>query len=252
MALLMLAASAAPAMAEQLVTSLSSHRVAIASNFTGDELALFGTIVNPDPRRTGPTAYDIVVTVRGPKRTLVARRKEVVLGLWVNTGSRQFVEIPAYLAVLATRRPRDIAPEAVLRRQQIGLDHILLPQRLVADIGDIGNIADEYRAALIRLKGKGGLYSEEPTGVTFLTPGLFRARISIPASAPVGSYEVETQLLADGTVLAREVSAFELFKVGFEAQVERAATEHPVLYGIAAVVLALFTGWGASVVFRKD
>ncbi len=33
-----------------------------------------------------------------------------------------------------------------------------------------------------------GLYSEEANGVTFLTPTLFRAAISLPAQVPIGNY----------------------------------------------------------------
>ena len=39
-----LAAATSPASAERLVASLSTHRVMITSNFTGEELVLFGGI----------------------------------------------------------------------------------------------------------------------------------------------------------------------------------------------------------------
>ena len=68
-----LMASAAPASAERLVTSLSNYRVSIASNFTGTDLVLFGTIdrdATTVPRRGG---YDVVVTVRGPRQSMVTR-----------------------------------------------------------------------------------------------------------------------------------------------------------------------------------
>ena len=47
LALLFVACSAGPAAAERLVVSLSNHRVAVTSNFVGEELVLFGTI-EPD------------------------------------------------------------------------------------------------------------------------------------------------------------------------------------------------------------
>ena len=43
----MLVGGAGPAAAERLVVSMSHPRVAITSNFVGDELVLFGT-VEPD------------------------------------------------------------------------------------------------------------------------------------------------------------------------------------------------------------
>ena len=72
------------AAAERLVVSLSNHRVAVTSNFVGEELVLFGTI-EPDPT-TSPLRppYDLVVTVTGPRQTIRTRRKERMLGIWVN------------------------------------------------------------------------------------------------------------------------------------------------------------------------
>ena len=51
-----LAGSIAPAAAERLVASLSNHRVMVTSNFTGEELVLFGGIEQDGasrPRRGG-------------------------------------------------------------------------------------------------------------------------------------------------------------------------------------------------------
>src|SRR6266568_7810517 len=97
LALIVVACGTGPAVAERLVVSLSNHRVAVTSSFVGEELVLFGTI-EPDPI-TSPLRppYDLVVTVTGPRQTLRTRRKERVLGIWVNIDSREFVRAPSYL-----------------------------------------------------------------------------------------------------------------------------------------------------------
>jgi uncharacterized protein (TIGR02186 family) len=43
-----------------------------------------------------------------------------------------------------------------------------------------------------------------------------------------------------------------VIKTGIEQTITDAAHEQPVAYGFFAVFLAVVTGWGASVVFRKD
>ncbi|HVD72330.1 MAG TPA: TIGR02186 family protein, partial [Xanthobacteraceae bacterium] len=88
--------------------------------------------------------------------------------------------------------------------------------------------------------------------VTFLTPALFRASIPLPAEVPVGTYEVDVRLFADGAQIARAPSPFEVYKSGFEQVVTTAAREHGLLYGLATAMMAVATGWFASVVFRKD
>jgi uncharacterized protein (TIGR02186 family) len=102
------------------------------------------------------------------------------------------------------------------------------------------------------LRGEQGLYLERTNAVTFLTPTLFRTAIPLPADAPIGSYEVDVKLFADGVMIARERSAFELYKVGFEQLVANAARHHGFVYGLGTAGLALLVGWLASVVFRRD
>jgi len=247
----LLVVSALPAGAERLVSSLSSHIVRITSNFTGVELVLFGTVENDQaiiPRIGG---YDIVTTVTGPRQSVVTRRKERMFGIWVNAESRSFVEVPSYLEVLATRPFESIADAETLRRQQIGIANALLPERIGPDIADvIPN--DQFRQALIRIKRDRNLYGEITNGVTFLTPTLYRASIFVPAEAPVGNYDVDVKLFAAGAMIARTNSAFEIVTVGFERFIASTAVDYGLAYGVVTAMMAMMTGWFASIVFRRD
>ena len=241
----------APATAERLVTTLSTSRVLIASNFTGADVVLFGSVERDAQTVARRGGYDIVVTVTGPRETVVTFRKERVAGIWVNADSRTFIKAPSYLSVLTNRTIGDIADVNTLRRTQTGLQRTLLPQEIAGDIADSIR-HDPFRQAFLRLKIDQKLYGEQQNGVTFLTPALFRATIPIPDNAPTGVYEVDVKLFADGALLARTQTAMEVVKVGFEQVVANAARDHGLLYGLATALMALLTGWFASVVFRKD
>ena len=102
-----------------------------------------------------------MVTVTGPRQTLRTRRKERVLGIWVNIDSREFVRVPSYLAVLSNRPVSDIANQDTLRRLQIGLDNFLLPQRIGADIADTVR-DDPFRRAFVRLQNAAGALPRSP------------------------------------------------------------------------------------------
>ena len=243
--------TAGPAAAERLVTSLSAHRVLITSNFTGAELVLFGSVERDARTVARRGRYDIVVTVTGPRQTLVTRRKDRILGLWVNASSRTFVDVPSYLAVLANRPVEEITDIGTLRRLQIGLTNALLPQLIGPDLADVA-ADDPFRAAFLRLRREQALYREPANAVTFLTPTLFQTAIPLPANVATGTYEVDVKLFADGTLLARQASAIEIVKVGFEQFVAAAARENGLLYGFGTAMLALMTGWLASVIFRRD
>jgi uncharacterized protein (TIGR02186 family) len=245
------ACGAQRAAAERLVVSLSNHRVQITSNFIGEDLVLFGTI-EPDRGKTSlRSSYDLVVTMTGPRQTFRTRRKERVLGIWVNIASREFVRVPSYLAILSNRPAGEIAKPEILRRLQVGLDNFLLPQRIGPDIADTVR-DDPFRVAFVRLEQQLGLYRQSATAVTFLTPTVFRAAIPLPANVPTGSYGIDVKLFANGEMVARTNSALEVIKAGFEQYVADAASDYGLLYGIATALMALLIGWFASVVFRRD
>jgi len=249
--LVALACGAWPAAAERLVVSLSNHRVAVTSNFVGEELVLFGTI-EPDPL-TSPLRppYDLVVTVKGPLESIRTRRKERMLGIWANVDSREFVRVPSYLAVLSNRPVSSISNPDTLRRLQVGLDNFLLPQRVGVDLAD--TVPDDpFRRAFVRLQTQQGLYRESGTAVTFLTPTVFRAAIPLPAAAPTGNYTIDVELFANGVLVARTNSALEVIKTGFEQYVADAALNHGLLYGIATAMMALLIGWFASIIFARE
>ena len=241
---------AAPLAAERLVMSVSTHRVLITSNFTGTEVVVFGSIEDEDgvPPRS---SYDVAITVRGPAQTYIARRKARVLGIWVNAESRQFIDVPSYLAVMTSRPPAELGQPDFLRRNKIGIVNQTFQQRIGGDFGDVVP-QDPFRVAFLRVRMNEGLFHESPTGVTFLTPRLFRATVPIPGIAPTGTYQVEALLLSGGEVIARETTAIEVLKTGFEELLASAAREYGLLYGLATALLALGTGVAANFMFRRD
>src|ERR1700710_2928513 len=93
--------TAAPqAAAERLISALSTSRVLITSNFTGADVVLFGSVERDAQTVARRGGYDIVVTVTGPRETIVTFRKQRVAGIWVNADQRTFIKVPSYLEVL--------------------------------------------------------------------------------------------------------------------------------------------------------
>ena len=241
---------AQPVRAEKLIVSVSNHRVTVTPNYSGEELVLFGS-VEKDAGTPANRTYDLVVTVAGPRADMVTRRKEHRFGIWINTDSRQFLQVPAYLAIFSNRPIDAIASSEVQRRQQLGMNNVVLTQRVGTDYADVVP-NDPFRSAFVRLRSQHGLYRESNSAVTFLTPTLFRSGIPLPAEVPIGTYNVDIKLFADGQLVTRTETAFEIVKVGFEQFVATTSRQNGLAYGLATVVMALMTGWMASIVFRKD
>jgi uncharacterized protein (TIGR02186 family) len=245
------ALAAGDAHAERLIVSVSNHRVTVTPNYAGEELVLFGSVEKDDKTPSSRNNYDLVVTVSGPRADMVTRRKERKFGIWVNTDYRQFLKVPTYLAIFSNRPFDAIAPPEVQRRQQLGLNNVLLMQRVGTDYADVVP-DDAFRSAFVRLRSQHGLYREATSAVTFLTPTLFRTGIPLPGEVPIGTYDVDIKLFADGALVTRTDTAFEIVKVGFEQFVATTARQNGFSYGLVTAFMALMTGWMASIVFRKD
>lgn len=220
------------------MVDLSDHLVAITTGFAGTSVLLFGAIDDDG---------DVVVVVRGPTQTELIRRRERILGLWVNHAQAVIADAPSYYRIATTRPLERTVATAVLARHQIGLDHVMMTVRrkdaLASD--------DDYRDALRRLKEKVGLYSASAGHVSFIGRRLFRTEIDLPANIPTGVYSVEVYLMKDGEVASAQTTPLIISKIGLGAQVFDFATHRAPLYGLLAVLLAVAAGWMAAAVFRK-
>ena len=238
------------ARAESLVTSLSTSQVLISSNYTGSQVALFGAVQRDEQTIARATGYDVAIIVRGPPHErLTVREKERLGPIWVNRSQQKFVDIPNYMAVLSSRPLTEMTGEVIRERLRLGLEAFVNQPGITVDRD---GAEQPFRDALARLKMRDGMYFEMGRGVTFITPAIFRAAIPLSANAPPGNYEVEVLLFTDGIMLARELTNFELVKTGFEQRLAVMAERNAPLYGGLTALMALFFGWVASVIFRRD
>jgi uncharacterized protein (TIGR02186 family) len=231
---------------EQVQSDISTREISIQSNFTGIDIVLFGSIDfsrAPSPDE-GP--YDVVMTIRGPNRPIVVRKKERIAGVWMNGPSKTFPTVPGFYAVLASRPLRAIAPKDTLQKLGIGFSSL--------DFGKIKGEAtgdDGFRANLVRLQQEHALFQESDDAVRFLGRSLFRGSIQLPVNVPIGRYTTQVFLFRDGKLLSQSQSSLQVHKVGFERVVYMLAFRYPFAYGLLAVLMAVTAGLLAYAVFRR-
>jgi uncharacterized protein (TIGR02186 family) len=245
--LLLLTASAANAQSTppRLVLDVSQRTVAIQSGFTGQQLLLFGAILYPGGR-VPEGSYDMVVEVEGPLRAITVREKQRVAGIWVNADSRDFRSVPGYYGVASTRPLEKMLDRKNAFIYQIGLDNLAF-----SPIGAIDRDFGRFQSGLTDLKQRQGLYRESPGQVQITEKVLYRARIDLPASVPVGQYKTRAYLVKDGKVVASATGRIRIGKTGFERGIELAAQNYGILYGLLAVFISLALGWLAGWAFRR-
>ncbi len=239
----------ASAVKEGLDIGVSSNEIAITSDFRGADLTIFGALSNTDELLLAIGQYDVVVTLEGPRDYATVRRKERVLGIWMNTESMTFQQVPESYSIASTRQIDDLEQGPSFNSVGVGIEHLPLdPVGYIRNSGVISEFRESYR----RLKLGSGLYQRDTSGVRFVSSSLFRASLRLPANIPDGQHMVRAYLFKSGVLIAQRETPLRVVKTGLEQAISDAAHERPFAYGFLCVLIAVVTGWGASLMFRKD
>lgn len=227
--------------AEDIVSGLSQDQIEINSSYTGADIVVFGAIERP----AAAGGRDVVVVVRGPETQITVRRRDRVAGVWMNREAARFQGMPAFYFLAGTRPLNQIAAPQVLTRYGLGADH-LTPAAIVTH-----HDPEPFRAAAMRQLATRGLYVEAPGSIDFHSESLFKTVVPVPASATRGQYNVEVYLFRDGDVVSVQSTPFFIDQTGLERRLYTLAHNSPVLYGFAAILMALLFGWTASVWMKR-
>jgi uncharacterized protein (TIGR02186 family) len=226
--------------ADDLLVDLSKSLVEISTSFAGSDLLLFGAIDAPG---------DIVVVVRGPARQEVVRRKDQILGVWVNRASLVFGNVPSFYAVAATKPLDQLLTPSLRAVHQIGEENlIVVPHTEEATAQEISG----FRQALFRAKENQGLFIRNVGTVRLLGNRLFRTEIAFPETVSTGSYEIDIYLVRDRQVLRKQTVSLTVRKAGVEGRISDFARRQSFAYGLLAVLLAVMAGWAANFAFRRS
>lgn len=234
---------------EALNIGISSTEIAIVPDFSGTNVTVFGAIENVDTALLARGGYDIVVALEGPRDRIIMRRKERVAGIWINRQSVVFDAMPESYSMTSTRDLPAIASELELSTHGVGL-----PRARIVPTSFSGRAEEValYRDAFLKLKTESRLYQDNPGGVEFVSSSLFAATIHIPADIPNGRHVIRAYLFKEGKVFDEKTLDMQVVKTGLEESITSAAFDQPLLYGLFAVLLAVLTGWAASLMFRRD
>ena len=124
-----LSVSTSTALSRQLVADLSSDEVSITTDFTGQNLLLFGAVSNVDTTAVAGRESDIIVILTGPTLPLSSRKKERVSGIWINTQTVQWRNAPSFYHILSSRPLTQILSDDKLKELRIGYQHLGLNQK---------------------------------------------------------------------------------------------------------------------------
>ena len=224
-----------------LVVDLSTKEVKVSSSFVGTNVMVFGTNNQHD---------NIIVVIMGPHETTTVRKKQRVSGIWINREKMEFKEVPGFYAIASTRPLNEIAEQRLLKRHNIGIRNTITDNFIYQEQKEIQNYRS-FKEALIRGKKKKGLFLDDPLKIDVISERLFKASFHFPNNMTTGKYTVNVFAFREKSLVNMVSKTISVEKTGIGADVFKFAKEQSALYGLIAIVIAVLSGWIASVIFRK-
>jgi len=226
--------------ARALTIDISNDIIRVTTGFTGANLTVFGTQDQPG---------SVVVVVEGPPRSATVRKKSRVMGLWTNTDSRVFSNVPAFYEVAATVPLDIVATPEILQSKRIGLSNLsVVPTKG----GKMDAATAEFVAALFDEQSEKHLFVKEIEPLVYPGANLFKAQFSLPAIVASGQYRVSAYLFTDGVPVAQDTATFVVVPEGLSANLRSFATQNGLLYGLTGMLMALLAGWLATVLLKRE
>jgi uncharacterized protein (TIGR02186 family) len=233
------------ASAEEVVLGLSSDKVAITTSFDGSEILIFGAIKREKPIPAGPP-LGVIITVAGPSKPVVVRRKEKKFGIWVNTDMVEVDAAPSFYAVASSGPLSEVLTNVEDLRSKISID------QAIRSVGAPSNILDSasFTDAVVRIRKQSKLYQLLEGQVAVDEQTLFRTAITLPANLTEGDYVTRIFLTREGSVVSSYQTKIDVRKVGMERWLFTLSRENALLYGLLSLSITIAAGWAASAAFR--
>lgn len=225
------------ALARPIISGISTNEINIDTKFSGTEILLFGAKSD---------VGDVIIVVRGPKKDYIVSKKGQVLGIWYNVKRLKFDDAYSYYSIFSTDSDF-LENEKLSSDLEIGQDNIKFNIIGKAKVHHIDELLNEFRNKL----QKDNLYSDNQAKIEFLNETLFKVILQFPKNISSGVYTVEIYLLDDNNLSAFQSIPIYVNQVGLSARIHDMAYKNSVLYGIMAVLIALFSGWIANFIFNK-
>jgi len=228
---------------------------AMAIHVTPEEVLIGATYNGKDLYVTGEIAADeeAVIQIIGSSSEAEFKKKGKVAGLfWMTVAHLSISDAPsAYLLYLpdqisSWRQQKDA------RWNNLNMDFTTLESKVKIE-PEPENKTGVF-SEFLKLKTHDGLYQLVENGVSYDAENngekQFRARIHIPAKMPVASYQVIVTRLKNGIKTGVETGAFHMKEEGFPALITKMAFNRSLLYGVLAVMIAIFAGLFMGVLFK--
>jgi len=228
-----------------IVTDYTKGLIEIDLSYHGERIHFFGAL-------QGIEADGVVVKLTSPAERVKLNIAGRVGPLWMNVKQYEVDNVPFMYKIHASAPMDTLVPPDVARQLGLGFETVKEKLELHLVKGEAAETdKDTLFDGLLKLKKKANLYKiDDESRIRIKNGKIFQHYFTFPSAAKAGEYQVESFVFKDGKLVARAMDTIQIRKVGLEAFVANAAQNHPVLYGISAVVIALAAGLVVGYLFK--
>ena len=237
--LTLLILTAGPALAADSVQmKIEPEHLDVNSFYTGGQVTITGQ---------APAADDVVIEITGPVVDAQYDIKGRVGPFWMNRQKVHLENAPGLYALLA---PTGDDWKERFSEMDVGFEKLKAAIQVSESELSKQDILEMY----MNLKESEGLYGEEIGAVTYekAKEGFktFHAEYDFPSSAVTGSYTIKAVLVENGATQGESTKELSVREIGFIKFIDTLASNQRLVYGILAVLIALFTGAVMGFLFK--
>ena len=207
------------------------------SNFTGDEILLSGLIRGGNP---------IIASVTGPNKGYDIWKKGRKMGMWVNEKRLHIPATFSYYQIYATDSLEKITDYDTLKMLNFDLnydDYFAVETYSKDEMKEFNRAFKHYQQSV-------GQYLDSMNPIEVIGGSIFKIRIKLHENAPVGEYNIKIAEFENGRITQTENLKFEVKQTQLYADIDNYASNHPLLYALAAIFLAIFIGGVVGLLFN--
>ena len=215
--------------------------IKIETTFKGKEIIVFGLA---DPN------FDTILIIKGPNKDAKLSIKERLFGIWIETKSFSYKQIPSIFFIAASAPIHQILDENIIRQKGIDFKHFDykgLKENNITKIYE--DSLYNWDINLIRKQKINNLYKIHHLKI--VNEKLFQTRIFFPENTIPGEYYVHIYQVKDKKIINEDKKRIIIKKTGFGSNIYNFAHGHPFFYGIVCIIFAVVSGIIAATAFRR-
>ncbi|MBI5556914.1 MAG: TIGR02186 family protein [Deltaproteobacteria bacterium] len=232
--------------AQALTCRVSPDKVPIGLNYHGATLAVSGENKAGD---------DMIIRITNDKGEAHYKYIGKAGGLvWMKKGDVSFTNVPGVYLLFSSGDLEHLLGSEERQANQIGYDAMKEAAEMETGSPELQGASPRWKDEFIRFKEKQKLYAIHPGAVTRQhgrDSDTYQLEVAWPYQAGPGTYSVEAMAVRDGKVVEREQTRFTVQQAGVVKQLSGLAFNNASIYGIMAVLIAIFAGFAVGMIFRK-